>query len=83
MASSPTSQPAPQKTRVEKVRLNADLSLDVANALKTLASSQNVSLTEALSRAISTEAVLVRRRQQGAKVILEQDGNTSELIFAR
>ncbi|OYO27551.1 hypothetical protein [Janthinobacterium sp. PC23-8] len=83
MAISSTTKPAVRRSSVEKVRLNADLSPDVADALKTLASSQNVSLTEALSRAISTEAFLVQRRKQGAKVVLEQDGKTSELIFAR
>ena len=67
----------------EKVRLNADLSPDVAEALKNLARSQNISLTEALSRAIGTESVLVQRRKQGAKVILDQNGKMSELIFAR
>lgn len=83
MATSSTAKPAGRPSSVEKVRLNADLSPDVANALKTLASSQNVSLTEALSRAISTEALLVQRRKQGAKVVLEQDGKMSELIFTR
>lgn len=67
-----------------KVRLNADLSPDVATALKELARSQNVSLTEALSRAISTESVLTARRKQGAKVVLDDgSGNLSEVIFAR
>ena len=67
-----------------KVRLNADLSPDVAAALKELARTQNVSLTEALSRAISTESVLVSRRKQGAKVILDNgSGQLTELIFAR
>lgn len=67
-----------------KVRLNADLSPDVAAALKELAAMQNVSLTEALSRAISTESVLAARRRQGAKVVLEDpNGRLSEVIFAR
>ncbi len=66
-----------------KVRLNADLSPDVAAALKELAAAQNVSLTEALSRAISTESVLVQRRSQGAKVILDDGGKMSELVFTR
>lgn len=70
-------------TTPRKVRLNADLSPEVAEALKTLAATQDVSLTEALSRAISTESVLVKRRRGGAKVILEEDGKLSELVFAR
>ncbi|MBJ7311196.1 hypothetical protein ACFOLJ_27390 [Rugamonas sp. CCM 8940] len=67
-----------------KVRLNADLSPAVAAALKDLAKAQNVSLTEALSRAISTESVLAKRRQQGAKVVIDDgNGKLSEVIFAR
>ncbi|GGY74317.1 hypothetical protein ACFFTM_00810 [Pseudoduganella plicata] len=67
-----------------KVRLNADLSPAVASALKDLAKSQNISLTEALSRAISTESVLAQRRSQGAKVVIDDgNGKLSELIFTR
>lgn len=66
-----------------KIRLNADLSPDVANALKQLASDQNVTLTEALSRAISTESTLLTRRKRGAKVVLDENGKLSELLFVR
>lgn len=66
-----------------KVRLNADLSPDVANALKKLAAMQDVSLTEALSRAISTEATLADKRRKGGKVLVEEDGALKELIFTR
>jgi hypothetical protein len=76
-------QAKPKSRSLEKVRLNADLSPDVAEALKKLAASQNVSLTEALSRAISTESFLVERRKQGAKVVLDQGGKMSELVFTR
>jgi len=73
-----------EPTKPAKVRLNADLSPDVAAALKELAASQNVSLVEALSRAISTESVLVARRRQGAKVVLDEGkGKMTELIFTR
>lgn len=68
---------------IEKVRLNADLSPDVADALKALAKSQNVSLAEALARAISTESYLVQKRKQGARVLLDHDGKMLELFFAK
>jgi len=67
----------------KKVRLNADISAEVAEALKELARTQDVSLAEALSRAISTESVLVKRRKQGAKVVLDQAGKLSEMVFTR
>ncbi len=67
-----------------KVRLNADLSPDVAAALKELATSQGITLTEAISRAISTESLLTSRRQKGDKVVLDDGkGKLSEVVFAR
>lgn len=64
-----------------KVRLNADLSPDVAEALKQLAKRQNVNLTEALSRAIGTELALTNERSKGAKVLIKQGDNLKELVF--
>lgn len=67
-----------------KVRLNADLSPAVASALKQLAQSQNISLAEALSRAISTESDLAQRRSQGARVVIDDgNGKLSELSFTK
>lgn len=66
-----------------KVRLTADLPFAEANALKELAAHQGVTITEALRRAIATEDLLQARRKTGSKVLLEKDGNLSELIFTR
>jgi hypothetical protein len=66
-----------------KVRLNADLSPDVANALKRLAATQGVSLTEALSRAIGTESTLAEKRRNGGKVLVQEGNDLKELIFTR
>lgn len=66
-----------------KIRLNADLSPDVAKALKDLADKQGVSLTEALSRAISTEATLVAKRKKGARVLVQEGSDMTELVFTR
>ena len=67
----------------EKVRLTADLSFSDASALKELAASQGVSMTEALKRAISTEKLLHERRNTGSKVLLEKGGTLTELLFTR
>jgi hypothetical protein len=64
-----------------KVRLNADLSPDVANALKALAEKQGVSLTEALSRAIGTEFALSKERAKGGQVLVKQGKDVKELLF--
>lgn len=64
-----------------KVRLNADLSPDVAKALKELAEKQGVSLTEALSRAIGTESTLAAKRRKGAKVLVQEGSEVKELVF--
>lgn len=68
---------------VKKVRLNADLAPDVAKALEDLASTQGISLSEAVRRAISTESFLQRQRSAGGKVLLEEDGKLKELVFLR
>ncbi|MBL8541896.1 MAG: hypothetical protein JNK68_16255 [Betaproteobacteria bacterium] len=65
----------------EKVRLSADLSADVAVALQQLALDQGITLTEALSRAISTESYLHQKRSAGGKVLLDEDGKLKELVF--
>ena len=67
----------------DKVRLTADLPFTEANVLKELAAQQGVSLTEALRRAIATEGMLQGRRQAGSKVLLEKNGQLSELVFTR
>ncbi|MDP9012447.1 MAG: CopG family transcriptional regulator [Pseudomonadota bacterium] len=66
-----------------KVRLNADLSPAVADALKKLAASQGVSLTEALSRAIGTESTLADKRRNGGKVLVQEGDALKEMIFTR
>jgi hypothetical protein len=70
-------------TPPRKVRLNADLSPAVADALKQLAATQGVSLTEALSRAISTESTLADKRRNGGKVLVQDGDALKELIFTR
>lgn len=67
----------------DKVRLTADLPAAEANALKELAAQQGVTLTEALRRAIATEGLLQDRRKTGSKVLLEKNGQLSELVFTR
>lgn len=67
----------------EKVRLTADLPAVEIEMLKQLAAEQGVTLTEALRRAIATERLLQERRKSGSKVLLENKGNLSELIFTR
>lgn len=65
------------------VRLAADLSPAVLKALKELGDSQGVSIAQALSRAFSTEAILVKACKSGAKVFQAGSGKLPELDFAR
>ena len=66
-----------------KVRLTVDLPLEEANALKNLAAQQGVTMTQALRNAISTENLLQERRSGGSRVLLEKNGDYSELVFTR
>ena len=68
----------------EKVRVTADLPMGTIELLRELAASQNVTLTEALKRAIATEGLLQRRVNDKSKVLLQSvDGTLSELVFRR
>jgi len=68
-------------TTKQKVRLNAELAPDVANALRLLAQDQGVSVSEAVRRAISTETYIYRAQQSGKKVLIDQDGRLKEVVF--
>ncbi|MCZ2897834.1 hypothetical protein MTR01_27825 [Burkholderia thailandensis] len=68
---------------VKKVRLNADLAPDVAQALKDLAETQHITLSEAVRRAISNEVFLQKKRSAGSKVLVEEDGKLRELVFLK
>lgn len=76
-----TSTPA---VKAEKIRVTADLPLGTIEILRELAVSQNVSLTEALRRAIATEGVVQRRVQDNSRFLIEgADGRVSELVFRK
>jgi hypothetical protein len=73
-----------EKEKPTKVRLSADLSPNVAKALKTLAEKQGISMTEALGRAIGTESYLQEKRDSGSKVLVrEESGDVKEVVFSR
>ena len=74
----------PPLTRAEKVRVTADLPLGTIEILRGLAVSQNVSLTEALRRAIATEGLVQQRVQDKSRFLIEgADGKVSELVFRK
>lgn len=64
------------------MRLNVNLSEDVANALRALADSKGISLTEVLRQAISTEQFLSSEVKDGGKVLIKgSNGKLKELVF--
>jgi hypothetical protein len=68
----------------EKVRVTADLPLATIEILRDLAESQNVSLTEALRRAIATEGFVQQRTKDNSRFLIESvDGRVSELVFRK
>ncbi|HRH88051.1 MAG TPA: hypothetical protein PLO41_14470 [Rubrivivax sp.] len=67
----------------EKVRVTADLPVGTIDILRELAASQQVTLTEALRRAIANEGLLRKRvKEDNSRVLLEaKDGKLTELLF--
>ena len=77
-----SSQTPPAKA--EKVRVTADLPLGSIEILRELAVSQNVSLTEALKRAIATEGLVQQRTKDKSRFLIESaEGKVSELVFRK
>jgi hypothetical protein len=65
------------------VRITACLPLGSLEILRQLAAAQNVTLTEAMRRAIATEGFLKARIASGSKLLLErEDGTATEIRFA-
>jgi hypothetical protein len=67
----------------EKVRVTADLPVGTIEILRELATSQQITLTEALRRAIANEGLLRKRvKEDKSRVLLEaKDGKLTELLF--
>ncbi len=66
------------------VRLTVELPVACALQLSQIAQRDGSTLTQALRRALATERYLLRRRQAGARVLLEApDGAVRELVFCR
>lgn len=64
----------------KKVRLEADIAPDVAQALIDLAEGKGISLSEAIRRAISTEYYLFKKMNEGAEVLIEENGVRTKII---
>lgn len=65
-----------------KVTVTAKLAPGSVELLRQLASAQNVTLEEALQRAINTEGLIQKRIKDNSRVFLESsDGGVSELTF--
>lgn len=63
-------------------RMSVILSSDAAQLLEWLAATQGITQTEALRKAIATEAYLHKEIKQGSKVlILNSDKEVREIVF--
>jgi Ribbon-helix-helix protein, copG family len=66
-------------------RLSVNLSREVADALKSIASERGITLTEAIRRAISTQKFIEDVLDKGGKILVLEEGESSprELVFLR
>jgi predicted transcriptional regulator len=67
------------------VRLSVNLSKDVADALRWIAKKRQISATEAIRRAISTQAYVEEAHDRGAKILVKEPNEDTlrELVFIR
>jgi hypothetical protein len=63
-------------------RLSVNLSKEAADALRTMTDRRNITTTEAIRRAISTQKFIEDALDRGAKVLIVEPGEPArELIF--
>lgn len=66
----------------EVIKLSVNLSEDVVDALRELAKSRNVTMTEVIRDAIGTEKFLEDARQKHEKILIEDEkGQVRQLVF--
>lgn len=78
-------KPQNDSTTPSTVKVQADLSLGTIYNLIALAEHQNISLVEAVTRAVATEAVIQEKIGQGSRVLLQDRncGCITELQFKK
>ena len=72
-----------EKTSTGMVRLSVNLNKETADALKEIADRQNISVTEAVRRAISIFRFIESEREEGRKIqaVDAHEKNKRELVF--
>jgi len=64
------------------IKMSVNLSSEVVDALKYLATKRNITMTEVLRQAIGTEKFLDEARENGGAVLIEdKKGRVRQLIF--
>jgi hypothetical protein len=68
--------------KVNATRLSVNLSPEVAEALRWIASKHHTSITEAVRRSISTQRFIERVVSDGAKILIQEPGQPiREVVF--
>ena len=67
----------------ESVKISVNLSKDVVKALKDMADEQNISMTEALRRSISTEKFFLDTVKRKGKILIEEEDKTIKQVVVR
>ena len=76
---------ATNKDSAKSTRLSVNLSQEVADALKAIATDRGITLTEGIRRAISTQKFVEDVLNRGGKILVVEPGESSarELVFLR
>jgi hypothetical protein len=73
----------PAVSKKGPVKISANLSQEVLDALRNIAKTQGISMTEALRRAISTEKFLLDQVQANSKILIEDKDKNIRQILVR
>ncbi len=66
-----------------KVRLNIDLSPEVAKTLVEMSKQEGITLSEAVRRSIKEASFLQKKRKSNVKFLIEEGGILKEVVFIR
>jgi hypothetical protein len=71
----------PPSTAVTWKRLSVNVADDVADAINTLHVKHGWTISDVIRRAISTYKFIDEETENGAKILIERDGNIREVRF--
>lgn len=77
-----TSMASDTEMKADRVKISANFSPEIFEALQAMANELGISMTEVLRRAIGTEKYFLEETRKGARILLkDKDGSLREVVL--